>query len=218
MTRLANVALAILLAGALGLSSVRAQEGDTTPVPTASPAVPGTEVPAGPTPAPAARDVKVRATLKVEAAADGRGVEIPGGSTLRVRTAAGTCLEIPLPPAITDAVSGGGEAALPEFTIPSAATQPGCAEAGKALSIELALPDGSSIILFAGTWGADMPEVWDTEFVIRPPVPQPGVSGLPPTGGGDASGGAPAAALAAMLVALAVAGVGVALARQAGPR
>lgn len=218
MTRLASVVLAILVAGALGFSSVRAQDGDTTPAPTASPTVPGTEVPAGPTVAPAARDVKVRATLKVEAT-DGRGQDIPAGSTLRVRTAAGTCLEIPLSTAVTDAVSGGGETSLPEFTIPSAATRPGCAEAGKALSIELVLPDGSWVILFAGTWGADMPEVWDTAFVIRPPVPQPGgVSGLPPTGGPDPSGGPSTAALVAMLAAVAIAGAGVALARATRSR
>ncbi len=180
---------------ALGLSSVAAQDEQTL--------------------SPVAHEVTVRATLKVEAA-NGRALSLPTGTALRVRTANGTCLEVPLSSSVTDAVSGGGEAALPEFTIPPATTKPECAEAGKALSIELALPDGSSIVLFAGTWTADMPAVWETEFVVRPPIAQPGeVAELPPTGEGH-GGGDTRWPLVALLASLAVAGAALGAARTFG--
>jgi len=114
----------------------------------------------------------LRATLVVESNA-GRAEQIPPGAFIRIRTDAGTCAEIPLPEAAVSAVSGGGQAILPDITVPVATERPNCGVPEKPVGFELALPDGRTIILLVTTWSP-----------VEQPAAEAPVPSLPATGTG----------------------------------
>jgi len=143
----------------------------------------------------------INVTLRFAPGVNGAVQPVADGAKLQIVSALGICTEVALPPNAGQTIAATGELRVAPVDIPArstsaaaAAVNPNCPAPGERLTIALALPGGSNLVLLTTIWS---PGAADVTLTVPGPQPQsesgepanplPPSAQLPGTGTGHAT-------------------------------